>query len=1649
MRRKSSRKTKLTLSMLAVCVSQTGMAALTMPVLATGSQDAQAEGKEAVSQITMEPKTSAVSIYDGSERSADFNAAWNFRLGEASGAEQPAFDDSGWQSVNLPHDYSISQDYNAEGEAESAYLLGGVGWYRKSFSLDESVKGKRVRIDFDGVYMNSTVYINGHELGFHPYGYSPFSYDLSDYINYEGENVISVKVDHQLPSSRWYSGSGIYRDVHLTITDAVHVDRYGTYVQSPNLEAEKDGAVATAIETTLQNDADAAAAVTVRQSIARRGSTERLASVEEEASLAAGETKVLQQTLMVNKPDLWSTDTPNLYTITTEILKDGAVIDSYETLYGYRYFNFDANTGFSLNGKSMKLNGVCMHHDNGALGAVADRRATERQIEILQEMGVNAIRTSHNPGSEVFLQLCAEKGILVMEEFLDGWSNPKNGNTEDFSKAFNQIIGKDNEVLHKKDNETWAQYVVQEVIRRSRSNPALLIWDIGNEVEHGNVSSFPQIADNLIAWIKEMDERPFILGDNKTLNNDTSNSRIVRQKIADAGGLIGSNYGLANNLQRLYRNDHPDWKFLGTENVSSVNSRGVYNRIASQQDLGGDQQLTSYDYSCVDWGHAASQAMLGFVENDWYAGEFVWTGFDYLGEPTPWWSQSPGVVGTWPSPKNSYFGIVDTAGLPKDTYYFYRSIWRQDDTTLHMLPAWKDGVVYKNAKGEVPVVVYTNAHSVKLEFTDTEGNTREISTKTFNEKTTANGYKYRLYEGSDKESQNHRNLYLTWYVPYEDGTLHVTAYDEQGNEISKTTGRNTVSTYGAPAKLKAEADRQTLKADGKDLVYVTVDVTDAEGLEAADAANLITFDVEGEGELVGVDNGSSPDHQSYQDSSRKAFSGKVVAIVRTTNKAGDITVTAAADGLESASVTVHAEGGSETTALEGIRYARSCYVKAGMKPELPQSVELLYSDGSKKEAKAEWQAYDSALLEENGTFAISGSAEGQPLNFYVNVIEKAGAVQNYSTAIKPGQIPELPSERPVLLPDGTRLAASFPVDWEDLSQKDFSKEGMVTVSGSASVLGETFPVTASIRVAEEALVYTENVIPGLAFEISQDIPESKQSDNIQAIKDGQTALGKGTSAGNTTCWSNYAWSQDGNTTSELTIKLDTGQTAGKLVIYFGADHYAMSYPKAGETTFEYTPNGVDWYDLEVQEEIGAEANNTRPYTYTFDPTNIRNLKIHIKNTDDASDAVETPCTGITEVELYPVISGFALGSSTGVESITLNGKEEILPDPQAKTYASTAWLARNPQAAGKDNASVTILKQEDESLLLYVESEDHSASRLMEITLKKPVGLPADDASGDYPVSMLTAAADSIYPGSGSEGPVSHVLDGNAQTWWHTDWSSSEAEDLAMRHVDLIFEEPQLVGALRYLPRNSGTSGGRNGQVVTYKVQVQSEAGSEWKDVAEGEWEYSTGWKIAEFTPQMAKAVRLVGVETVTNGVTSSTDMSVAELRLARGLVRKNLKDLENLSLIWPQQPSVKPGAIDLSDEILIKEGESELCYGSDYILEYEIADASHITITITGIGEYTGSLSKTIAADIEAFDDSLARLSASALASLVEEITAHPDQYNADLPALQEVLDQAQAVLAAPKSQDELNTAARNLNQALLAIRFKADPAKLETLSK
>ena len=1409
-----------------------------------GSQTQMSSDKEAV----------YVNTYSASSRELDFDANWKFYLGDASGADNTTFDDSTWENVNLPHDYSIEQDYTKAGEAESGYLLGGTGWYRKHFTLSEDMKNKKIRIDFDGVYMDSTVWVNGHKVGSHPYGYTAFSFDITDYVTFDKENVITVKVNHQTPSSRWYSGSGIYRSVKLTVMDKVHVDLNGTEITTPNLKTEKDSDVTMKIRASVSNEGTETAQVSLVHTVYEKGTTNSIGTATTyKSTIGAGETCHLSKEFTVSTPKLWSIDDPNLYTITTQVKVNDTVVDTYDTEYGFRYFEFNSTNGFSLNGEKMKLQGVCMHHDQGSLGAEAYYSSIKRQVKILKEMGCNSIRITHNPAAKEMIQICNEMGMLVIEEAFDGWMYAKNGNTYDYARFFNQAIGSDNEIIGGNAKMKWHEFDLKSMIARDYNAPSIIMWSLGNEVWEGAVEddSYVTQAASLAKLASELDTtRPCTIGDNK-LKVNNSHSFGMADALVKYKGVIGANYCNGSQYDAVHAK-YPNTPFYGSETASHVNSRGVYYKTEGFSNQ-SNQEMTAYDNANVGWGATASSAWYDVITRDYLAGEYVWTGFDYLGEPTPWnGTDSNNPSGTWPSPKNSYFGIVDTAGLPKDNYYFYMSQWNKDVTTLHILPAWNEDVV---VSGQVPIVVYSNAAKVKLTFTSKNGTVTELGTKEFTEKITTAGYKYQIYEGDGASSDLNKNLYLTWYKTFEEGTITATAYDKDDHVISQTVGRSSVTTTGDEAKLKTSADRTTIDADGKDLTYITVDVTDEDGNIVPDASNNVKFVVEGDGVLVGVDNGKQNDHQSFQDDNRDAYNGSLVAIVQSTKKAGTIKVTAQSKGLTSSSVTITTQSVSdETTSEKQLDYfymSKYYYVKAGSTVTLPNTIEAHYTNGDKKNLNVVWDT----TTETTGTFSVKGTvADTYQVSVIVNVIDEVAALLNYSTATPVGLAPTLPSSRPAVMADGEILNVSFPITWDPIDPSEYAQEGTFTVNGSSDVLGKIIEVTSTVRVQKEIVTISGKADKPLTA--TQNIPEGQQSDTLTAIYDGSTTVSDNTNGGaNPTAWTNWQYSQNGNTTSEITFSYSTQQQIGEIVIHFFRDNGSARFPAEGTTKIMTSESGDGpWKEITATETIGTETGRVKPYTYTFDPFTATYIKFCFTNAETTSDMNRKACTGITEIEIKKSVSSYVTNTEAELSALTVGETALTATELEKNAYYT---LASDPviQASSDANAAITILPKHNKAVLIILESEDHNTRENFTIYLEQEAPIDPSDARNDYDMNKVTYTTGSAQSQSGKEGPISFAFDNDTTTFWHSEWSPSWDVSDHEKHlwVQFDFAKPVNASAIRYLAR------GGNGDITGYRVEGKASDDAEWETLTTGNWERDgQAWHAAQFAPTKVVALRLV-----------------------------------------------------------------------------------------------------------------------------------------------------------------------------------------------
>ncbi len=787
-------------------------------------------------------------------RRADFDANWHFHLGDVPEAKETDFVDNSWRQLNLPHDWSIEGTFNKDNPAGvgGGALPGGIGWYRKTVTLPEADRNKSVFIDFDGVYMNSDVWLNGHFIGNRPYGYSSFRYELTPYLNYgKKPNVISVRVDNsKQPNCRWYSGSGIYRNVWLVTTNKIHVDHWGTYVSTPHVN-EKEATVSA--ETTVRNESTISIPLTLK-TILYDNNGKEVASSSVKGSIEGKSSKIFSQELKVADPELWSTKNPTLYKSVSIVESGGKTLDSYDTPFGIRYFRFDSKDGFFLNGEHLKIMGVCDHHDLGCLGAAINTRALERQLEMLKDMGCNAIRTSHNPPAPELLQLADKMGIMIMDEAFDCWKKGKN--PYDYHLYWDQ--------WHKRD--------LSDLIRRDRNHPSVIIWSIGNEIPDQDDSAGGPIARELAGIVRSLDTtRPITSAMNGPEAKDNSLSH------SGAMDLIGHNYRHEqyNDFFKFFPNE----KFIATETTSALETRGEYNMPSDSifiwprkgwplnDPMNANFTCSAYDNCRVPWGSTHEATLKAVMNEDFASGMFVWTGFDYLGEPTPY---------RWPA-RSSYFGIIDLAGFPKDAFYLYKSVWT-NTPVLHILPDWNLPAGQAGGKVGDSVDVwayYNNADKVELFL-----NGKSLGT--------------RSKQGDD--------MHVMWRVSYQPGTLKAVSYQNGSVVLSSE-----IHTAGPARTMIVVPDRNHIHADGKDLSFVTIKIVDANGNPVPHADNLVNFKVSGPGFIAGVDNGSEIDHDPFKADYHKAFNGLCLAVIQSKGQKGKIIVTASSAGLPLATTTIEAE----------------------------------------------------------------------------------------------------------------------------------------------------------------------------------------------------------------------------------------------------------------------------------------------------------------------------------------------------------------------------------------------------------------------------------------------------------------------------------------------------------------------------------------------------------------------------------------------------------------------------------------------------------------------------------------------------------------------------------------------------------------------
>ncbi len=819
----------------------------------------------------------SLSAEDAGRKVTNFDAGWKFIQADIKGAQAEKFNDASWRQLNLPHDWSIEGENRQENSSGSVgYFPMGTGWYRKSFNVDDFSKDKRYTIEFDGVYMNSTVWVNGKQVGNWPYGYSSFSYDLSPFLR-SGKNVIAVKVDNSgQVNSRWYSGSGIYRHVRLIETAKTYFEKWGVFNYT---ESVNDGKATIAVESKIINGTMNGMSARVRQTVVDAEGKE-VATTECSVDILGGADTPVVQKVIVENPVLWNLDTPYLYKLVSTISVNGKVIDSVENTLGIRTIEYNIDKGFFLNGKHIKMYGVNVHHDGGAVGAAVPERVWERRIEILKSGGCNAIRTAHNPPAPEFLDICDRLGMLVMDEAFDQWVTPKN--TMDYSIYFKE--------WHEKD--------LRAMVERDRNHPSVVMWSVGNEIKDQFTAAGPGIARELIAICHKLDPTRLVTSGNDEI---ASNTPATPEFLAAfENDIVGYNYPdrWRERKELMYaidKKDFPNRRVVGTETGGNSGSRGNYNipgftpenfdpskaaanpmggRMTGGRMMGGGARRAS---SIIGSGVIDVERRWVFTEAyDYVIGDFMWTGIDYYGETF------------WPS-RGAGSGYLDNCGFKKDGYYFFKSLWTKEPV-LHLLPHWN----WRGNEGKIMQVgCYTNMETVELFV-----NGKSYGTKATEYPRRGVDISWAQY-APGKTYATTADLHLIWDVEYQPGEIKAVGY-KNGVKYEEI-----IRTAGDPAQLKVTVDRESFKAVPDDCAHITVEVLDKDGNLCPYADNLVKFNVKG-AKIIGVESGNMSDLSSTKASERKAYCGMCLCIVAA-DKAGDVTVEAAAEGLPTASVSFKAK----------------------------------------------------------------------------------------------------------------------------------------------------------------------------------------------------------------------------------------------------------------------------------------------------------------------------------------------------------------------------------------------------------------------------------------------------------------------------------------------------------------------------------------------------------------------------------------------------------------------------------------------------------------------------------------------------------------------------------------------------------------------
>ncbi|MEZ5196037.1 MAG: glycoside hydrolase family 2 TIM barrel-domain containing protein [Bacteroidales bacterium] len=792
-------------------------------------------------------------VFPQQRETTDLKTGWKFSKGHNEQAFQTAFDDSAWEKISIPHDWAIEGPFIPDGDGNTGKLpWKGEGWYRNKIRIPDNYQGKRIYLLFDGIMAFPEIFINGHLAGKWDYGYNSFYLDITDFIDFKNENILAIHADTRKHDSRWYPGAGIYRKIQMIAVNPIHVDIWGTYITAAKIELHSSEA---RIITTVKNLSSSDTEIKLKHFIFNSDNIP-VAQNEILANVFVNENNSIETSITITNPIKWEIENPHLYSLLTLIFNGEELLDTYQSAFGIRDIRFTADSGFFLNNKRVQFKGVNLHHDHGPLGAAFNERAMQRQLQIMKDMGCNAVRTSHNTAAPELLDLCDKMGLLVFNEVFDKYDE----------KA---------DLLDTTDFENFAHRNIRNFIIRDRNHPSVFLWSVGNEISdvQWNKDGGFQKLETMLKYVEQYDNtRP------TTLVCDSYESARLRH--FDYYDVHAWNYGRRYSLARELE---PNKSVIISESASTLSTRGFYEFPLPEvkTDFTSSLQVSSYDLNAPEWAELADDDFMWQQQEPYIAGEFVWTGFDYLGEPTPYnnqWVKDEGMTDKEAS-RSSYFGVADLCGIPKDRYYLYKSYWKPEDTTIHILPHWN----WENRIGEItPVFVYTNGDCVELFL-----NGASLGQKC---------------KKPDSEVSTERFRLMWNEVVYEPGELKAVAY-KNGELI----GEKIIKTAGEPFKLKLTHDRQTIEANGEDLSYILIEAVDKDGNLCPKADNRVEVKVSGVGKIAGIGNGNPQSLNSFTSGSVNLFNGKAMLIVGSGLTKGNLIAEVSSNHLKSEFITMEIE----------------------------------------------------------------------------------------------------------------------------------------------------------------------------------------------------------------------------------------------------------------------------------------------------------------------------------------------------------------------------------------------------------------------------------------------------------------------------------------------------------------------------------------------------------------------------------------------------------------------------------------------------------------------------------------------------------------------------------------------------------------------